>query len=149
MSEIVIRNHGPLIVESNWWDSDMARAGMLYCSVNAGCIRLLVPDSRRRIIQEMRDAEYVVLSRGPWPIRGLGEAVELMFEDHGDQPYALQLGPESFDVLPAEPEPGREWVVAGWCTKRGRPHKHLERICHWRRVPRIPWCRPLSNLPTC
>lgn len=146
MSIIEIHNHGPLIVSSNYWESDLAAAGKLYCSCNAGAIRLLVPPSDRAAIPELRKAGEVILSRGPWPARGLPEAVELLFEDHSDSPWSYQLSPESFDLLPAEPSPGQEWVLSAWDQKRGRPHKAVERRCLWRRAPKIPWLKPWSNL---
>lgn len=141
-----IQNHGPLIVASSYWDSDLAAAGKIYCSVNAGAIRLLIPESQRQVIAELRKCAYVILSRGPWPAQRRTEAVELLFEDDTDSPYALQLSPESFDLLPAEPSPGQEWVLSAWDQKRGRPHKAVERRCLWRRAPKIPWLKPWSNL---
>jgi hypothetical protein len=139
---IEIQNHGPLILATNYWESELAQAGKFYCSVNAGSIRLLVPPSQRASIEDMRASQYVVLSRGPWPAQGLPEAVELLFEDGSDSPFALHLAPESFDLLPAEPPAGRGWVLSVWDSKKGKPHKAVERICHWRRAPRIPWLRP-------
>jgi hypothetical protein len=47
-------NHDPLIVASNYWDSDLAAAGLLFLSVNAGCFRLLVPQNQRAVISDMR-----------------------------------------------------------------------------------------------
>jgi hypothetical protein len=35
-------NDGPLLVASDYWQSEMAAAGKLYVSINAGCFRLLV-----------------------------------------------------------------------------------------------------------
>lgn len=142
MIMLEIHNHGPLVVRTNYWESDMAQAGKFYCSVNAGAIRLLVPQSQRPAIEDMRASTRIVLSRGPWPAMGLPEAVELLFDDGTDAPYALHLSPESFDLLPAEPPTGYEWVLSVWDEKKGRPHKAVERPCHWRRVPRIPWLRP-------
>ena len=43
MSILKFENDGPLIVASNYWESEMAAAGKLYVSINAGCFRLLVP----------------------------------------------------------------------------------------------------------
>jgi hypothetical protein len=137
-----IHNHGPLILATNYWESEYAAAGKFYCSINAGAIRLLVPQSQRLAIENMRAAPQVVLSRGPWPERGLVEAVELLFDDGTDNPYALYLSPESFDLLPAEPESGREWVLSAWTKKKNVPHKAVERLCRWRRVPRLPWLEP-------
>ncbi len=142
---IEIINHGALIVSTNYWQTEMAAAGKYYGSVNAGAVRVLVPASQRANIEDMRAARYVILSRGPWPAKGLPEGVELLFEDLTDSPFALQLAPESFDLLPGEPPPGQEWIVSVWDEKKGRPHKAVERPCYWRRVPRIPWLKPWSD----
>ena len=139
---IVVENHGPLILSSNFWGSDYEAAGKLYVSLNAGAVRVLVPRSQRAVIEEMRPAREVVLSRGPWPERGLAEAVELLFDDGSDNPFALHLSPESFDLLPGEPEPGRSWVLTVWDEKKGRPHQCLQRACHWRQ-----WTRFLASEP--
>lgn len=140
---IEIRNHGPLIVATNYWETPLEAAGNVFCSVNAGAIRLLVPRSHRLIINQMRcDSRYAILSRGPWPEMMLDEAVEIMLEDGSDSPFALHLSPQLFDSLPGEPAAGREWVFSVWDCKRGRPHKALERICYWRRVPQLPWMQP-------
>lgn len=139
---IVTKNHGHLIVSSSYWGSELESAGKLYVSCNAGAIRMLVPSSMRDVIEEARKARYVVLSRGPWPSLGKEEAAEIMFEDGSDNPYVIHLGPESFDLMPADPGTGREWVLAIWDLKKGRPHKAVERPCHWRRVEKIPCMMP-------
>lgn len=137
-----ITNHGPLIKSTNYWDLAMEEAGKIFASVNAGAIRILVPRVHRRIIEDMRTARECVLSRGPWPAMSLPDAVEILFDDGGTDPFALHLSPESFDLLPAEPEAGREWVVSVWDRKKGKPHKAMERPCHWRRVAQIPCLEP-------
>lgn len=142
MAIVTVENHGPLVVASSYWGSDVERAGKLWCTCNAGAIRILVPRSHRAMIQEWRSADYAILSRGPWPEAGRSDGVEILWEDHTDSPFALHLGPESFDLLPAEPPPDRQWIISVWDDKKGRPHKALERPCHWRRVPRIPWMKP-------
>lgn len=139
---IEITNHGPLIVATNYWESEAARQGKLFASPNAGAIRLLIPRVHRQIIQEMRAAQHAVLSRGPWPEMGLGEAVEILWEDGSDDPFTLHLSPESFALLPAEPPPGADWIVSAWDQKKGRPHKAVERRCYWRRVARLPCLAP-------
>lgn len=135
-------NHGPLIVSSTYWGSEHEKRGKVYCSVNAGCIRLLVPRRARRLIADCRSGKYAVLSRGPWPQMRLDDAVEIMWEDGSDSPFAMHLSPESFDLLPGEPAPGMEWTISVWDEKKGRPHLAVQRRCHWRRVPNLPWLRP-------
>lgn len=140
---IEVHNHGPLVTASNYWESEHALAGKLYVSVNAGAIRVLLPASIRPVLNELRAAEYAILSRGPWPEAKAEDAVEILWEDHTDSPFAWQLTAASFDLLPAEPPAGRGWIISAWDLKKGKPHKALERPCHWRRVPKIPWSKPL------
>lgn len=142
---ILVENHGPLITATNYWETEGAAAGKLYCSVNAGAVRILVPNSCRPWIEEWRQAEYAILSRGPWPAQNLPEAVEILWEDRSDSPFAVHLTPASFDLLPAEPPAGQGWIVSVWTDKKGSPHKSLERKCHWRRVPKIPWLKPWTK----
>jgi len=142
MTVIEIANQGPLITATNYWDSELARAGKLFVSVNAGAVRVLLPSAMHAALADMGTAKEGILSRGPWPAERREEAVELLFDDGTDAPFALHLSPESFDLLPAEPEVSREWVCSVWIAKDGRPHKSLERVCHWRRVERIPWLKP-------
>jgi hypothetical protein len=143
---IEVSNHGPLLTATNFWESPLAERGLIFCSVNAGAIRVLLPPARYGDLNDMRPARYCILTRGPWPEQGKAEGIEIMWEDGTDAPYALHLTPESFDLLPAEPEPGREWVLTAWTAKDGRPHKSLERVCHWRRAARIPWLKPWEGV---
>ena len=146
MPDIVrISNHGPLITATNYWDSeDLARAGKVFVSVNAGAIRVLLPPQLYGALTDMRAASECVLSRGPWPAERQAEGIEIMWDDGSGAPYVLHLTPASFDLLPAEPEPSRDWVLTVWTAKDGKPHKALERKCHWRRVDRIPCLAPWS-----
>jgi hypothetical protein len=142
---IEIHNDGPRITRTNFWTSELAAAGKLFCSVNGGAIRVLLPRERWGDLNDMRVATYCVLSRGPWPAERKAEGIEIMWEDESDMPYCWHLTPESFDVLPGEPDFGREWICAVWIEQDGQPHKSLERICHWRRVEKVPWMKAWKN----
>lgn len=143
---IQITNHGPLITATDYWQSDLERAGKLFATVNAGAIRLMLPRVHREIINDLRTAKHCVLSRGPWPDEGLFDAVEILFDDGTDDPFAIHLSPESFALLPAEPPRKQEWVLSVWDVKRGRPHKALERRCYWRRVEKLPCLLPWGKV---
>jgi hypothetical protein len=137
-----IENHGPLLIASNFWGTEMERAGKFYLSINAGAFRLLVPRGQEPAVTEMATAQEVVVSRGPWPAEGRDEGIELLFEDGSDAPFCLHLSIESLDRLPLAEDAGREWVFTAWTApRRGRPHKALERPCWYRVVPKIPWLR--------
>ena len=139
---IATENDGPLILSSTYWGSEYDQAGKPYCSVNAGCLRVLVPQSDRTLIDEARKCQFVTLSRGPWPAAGAAEAVEILFEDDSDSPYAVHLTSASFDSLPARPLQGQEWTITLWELLQGKPHRVALRRCLWRRVPQLPWLKP-------
>ena len=129
MSLIQVSNHGPLIVATNYWESELAAAGKLFVSVNAGAIRILLPPTLYGALSDMRTARHCVLTRGP-----ADEMVEILFDDLSDRPYVIELSSNSFDMLPAKPPPGREWSVSVWVLRDGRPDKALELMCHWREI---------------
>ena len=137
---ITVTNAGPDVLSSSYWGSEYDHAGKLYASCNGGAVRLLLPRALRAMpAQELVAARHAVLSRGPWPEAGLAEAVEIMWEDGTDSPYAMHLSVESFDVLPAEPDWSRDWIVTTWYPGAGgEPEKRSEHRCYWRRSPRLP-----------
>ena len=72
-----------------------SKRGRIWCSVNAGAIRVLLPparygdtrrDARRRVLHPF--ARFLARPGG----------VEIMWENHTDSPYSLHLGTESFDM---------------------------------------------------
>jgi len=64
---ITVSNDGQLITSSNYWSSVYARKGKVFCSVNAGAIRILLPPSRWNDVSDRGTSQYCVLSRGPRP----------------------------------------------------------------------------------
>jgi hypothetical protein len=140
---LVIHNHGPLIVATNYWELPPIPGEQLLVSLNAGAFRVLLRPEAEPCLEDMRAARECVVSRGPWPTQGLADAIEILFDDHSDSPFALHLQIESFDHLPLDSDAGKEWVLSVWThPRRTRPHKALERPCWYRRVPRIPWLKP-------
>lgn len=139
---IQVRNNGADIVETNYWETDAAKAGKIFCSCNNGAIRLLLPVPAESAVPDMQAAKEIVLSRGPWPEARIDEAVEILFDDGSDSPFALHLTHNSFDLFPAEPPTDQSWAISVWCQRDGAPHKVLDRPCHWRRVCEIPCLEP-------
>ena len=131
---ITISNNGQAIAETNYFDTEHARRGYFYLSTNAGCTRLLVPDSQIAAIPEFKTAKYVILSRGPWPDQGRPEGIELLFEDFSDSPYAIHMLPEQCDMLP---DGKGKWMFAVW-TREGRQFKCPLKI---RKVDEIPFLK--------
>ncbi len=140
MPNIIIENHGPAIVASNYWGGpdDV----LPYVSVHAGAIRVLLPSSGWSLIDQARQSRHAILSLGPWQ-GGDAPRVEIMFDSlQTIPPPCLILSNQQMNQVPMNPAPGYEWVVTLWVEKRGRPHRALDRICFWRRVDRIPCLLP-------
>jgi hypothetical protein len=147
LSTLFIKNHGGLIVETNYWQLPRDRGELLRVSINAGAFRLLLRPEAEAAIADMRTARECVVSRGPWPGAGLADALEILFDDASADPFALHLQVESFDRVPPDSDAGREWLLSVWTRPRrgDAPHKALERIAFYRRVPSIPWLRPRTE----
>jgi len=148
---IHIDNHGPLIRATNFWQSEVAKRGLAYLSVNAGAFRLLLPNALRPWINEMRPgAKHVIVTFGGY--RGsmapglVGKpAIEWMVEDGTADPWACWLDQNMTDRLPAREEAAREWLATVWDNKKNRPHKALERPAYVRFTESLPCLKPLKN----
>lgn len=130
-----IENDGKDIVSTNYFDSEYAHKGYYFLSTNAGCVRLLIPDSQIAALFEFKTAKYAILSRGPWPAQARNDAIELLFEDFSDSPYVIHMVLDQCDILP---DGKGAWVLALW-TRRG---KQFQCPLKYRRVDRLPYLKP-------
>jgi len=135
---ITINNRGQAIISTNYWDTDHARSGYFYLSWNAGAARLLVPDSQKPVLREMRGAKEVIVSRGPWPEKDVLEAIEMLWEDGSDEPFHINLIAERCDRLLPETDQGGNFAVIAY-TRGGEKARWPGR---YRIVPEIPWLKP-------
>lgn len=130
---LTIENDGPEIVASNFWDSEMARHGYFFLSVNGGAARLLIPDSRISEVAEMETGKFVILSRGLWMKKA--NALELLFDDGTEEPYSIHLGPEQLDRLIPPHESRRDLTFSAWSRNA---IKLFERPAKFRMVKILP-----------
>ena len=135
---LTVENAGQDILRTNYWDLEHAKRGFFFISVNAGCVRLLVPETQLQMIPEFETGEYVILSRGPWPAQGRPDAIEILFEDFSDSPFALHLTIEQCDMLP---DGIGDWTFAVW-TQQGL---QFSRPLKYRRVKQIPCLKPWKD----
>ena len=144
---LYIKNHGPLIEDSNFWDSEQAAAGYLYLSTNAGALRLLVPGPQREIISDMRPgSKHIQVSFLPTDQCAPGKpCAEWLVEDGSDNPWSCLLSPGQLDRSASPDDVGREWIATVWDWKNRRPHKCLERPAFVQIVPTLPWLRRIGT----
>lgn len=137
---IAIESDGQTLVATNYWQTEHAAGGYLYLSWNAGAARLLVPDTSLYMIPEMQTGRTVIVSHGT--IEGTAKkGYELLFEDHSDAPFSVQLQIEQSDRLLPDADQGGGFVVAVW-TSAG---KALELPGKFRKVKTIPCLEPWQD----
>jgi hypothetical protein len=130
-----VENNGQDIVSTNYFETDWARGGYVFLSMNAGAFRLLLPPVQEPELLEMEKSSYIVVSRGPWEEMKNRDAVEILFEDGSSSPYCLHIGIEQVDVLP---DRRRDDLIFSVWTAKG---KSLERPGRFRKTKRIPWLK--------
>nr|WP_321271021.1 hypothetical protein [uncultured Tolumonas sp.] len=134
---ICIANDGQKIAETNYWESDMARAGLLFLSWNEGAARLLVPKTQEKTLKEMKTGNQVVVTRGFF--RGV-DALEVMFEDHSASPFSIHIAMTQTDrLIPKSDKQGifdfTVWMLEGEVA--AFPAKY-------RRVKYLPCLQPMK-----
>lgn len=85
------------------------------------------------------------MSRGPWPAAGKQDAMEVLFEDGTDTPFAIQFGLEQCDRLPLDSDQGRELLLTVWVCRDGKPELARSRPAWYRLVKRLPCLRPRDS----
>jgi hypothetical protein len=137
-----VENEFEIIKETNYWDSEYAMRGLFYVSINAGGYRLLVPEKQEFTIKEMVTGKAAIISRGPWTAQGNRDAIEIMFDDASDSPYALHLDAQQFDRLPAASDQGWKGTLlvytVGLCLALTLP-------VYYRQVKEIPCLQPVAK----
>jgi hypothetical protein len=137
---LIISNDGPRIVETNFWETRFDRDGLMYLSINARALRLLLPRNLEEYLADMASAKLVILSRPRNPGK---YAMEILFDDGTDSPFALHLDTPQIDRLPPPEDDGRaDLECTVWTQpRRGVPHEALRRPAAYRVVPRLPWLK--------
>ncbi len=147
MADTLLRidNAGAAIASTNFWQTTMAQNGKFFLSPNAGAFRLLVPRQHLGVIRDMRGAHTVVVSRGPLTLAGqrVPDALEILFDDGSDNPWALHLTPQACDRMPLDADATQTWTCTVWRQILGERCQQVRALpCHYRRVRQLPDLRP-------
>jgi hypothetical protein len=147
---IHIKNEGPELIYTNYWETENAKKGFYYLSTNDSCIRLLAPEvptgkalaeefgrptTLEDTIKEMATARSVILSRGMFEGR---DSVEILFEDNTSTPFIQIIATEQCDRIWPESESGtilRNGFVV--YTEHGGKVLHFD-DCRVRNVEKLP-----------
>ena len=141
-SMIMTRNENQFLVSTNYWDTEHSKSGLFYLSWNAGAARLLIPDSQKHLIEEMKKAQYAIISRGFWEERNNRDALEVLFEDGSEAPFSIQLCAVQCDrLLPVSDHGGDVSFFA--YTRKGMAFQLAEK---YRVVETIPYLEPWGSV---
>ena len=142
-SLIAIGNNGQDIANTNYWQTDWARLGLMYLSINAGAFRLLIPPQLRHTILDMkRGARYVVVTRGQMHGRDI---IEWLVEDNSSTPYVCYIETKACDRLFAQNDSGRKAVASVWDCTNGQPHKCFELPAYCQNVNHLPCLKRINH----
>ncbi len=140
MSDFIkIENDGAEMVSTNYFETEHARSGYVFLSVNAGCFRLLVRTGTGIPLDDIKTGEVVLVTRGAWPAAGRCDALELLFEDYSDSPFILNIVLEQVDRMPQDKDRDRKGQPPRWTfavyTEEGKVY---EAPARYRKVKKLP-----------
>jgi len=138
----VVENNETELTGTNYWETENARKGFFYLSINAGAFRLLVPENKERLITEFKTGKYCIISKGPSPTPLHPFAIELLFEDHTPAPYHLILCAGQVEKNPSNGDAGKKYKLSVW-TKGCK--KVLDMDAYFRIVNKIPYLKPVGK----
>ena len=90
---VQIQNDGQRIVATNYFDSERAQCGLPFVSVHAGAVRVLVPNGKGALLEELPRIKWAEVARE-------GGRLVLWFDDGSSAPLRIEVGPEQFDWPP-------------------------------------------------
>ena len=142
---IRIENAGQRILSTTYWSTYRAARGLVYVSVNAGAVRILLPPPlREEVAAAARLVSSAILSKGPWHEQPMNEVFELLFDDRSDNPYSLVVSAGQCDRKWGADDDGQTVPLTLWGPGKelGGVEELISMPCHLRSVPKIPWMQP-------
>lgn len=116
---IDISNDGPAITRTSYWRTPNARAGLLFLSINAATIRVLVPPAVAHVLRDLPPAgRAVTLTRNTWEGRA---SYVLQWDEPADtglEPYSIDIDQQQCDRHWSSDEDGRILPLV-WYTQVG------------------------------
>jgi len=135
---LYIKNAGKDIIETNYWSSPLAKNGRFFLSTNAGCVRLLMPDSLKpTFLQVFTTTKYAVMRRTHNEPNLSDTCLQVLFEDLSDNPYVISMDPRSTDRMPSKSDDKRIISFAAYAGG-ARPVKVFECDLYFAVVESLP-----------
>jgi hypothetical protein len=137
---IEVHNNGKHITSTNYWKSTYSQNGYCYFTINAGCVRLLLPQGEghgQQFDESVLDTtQHVIITRGHYQGR---DAYEVLFEDGSSEPYVMFTLANQWQRGIPRSESGRTGI-AFHVYRDGRLIRQLE--ARFREVETLPCLKP-------
>ena len=92
------------LTDTDYWDSELCKNGFYYMAFNNGVYSLLIPEAKTDILDEIRQAHAVVITKGNYKERR--NCFEIMFDDSSETPFMMILESEQVLLHPTEEHKG-------------------------------------------
>ena len=139
---IHIENDGPGIKSTNWWSLPQGQR-LFLATVNAGCLRLLVPPGKVTLLPEMKDGvKQVVFSVCERPSSNRFVA-EILFDDGSPAPFAIHLSANQLLFVPDRRDDLGRFPFYVFVDHNG-PVRVLSTEVFVRFVPTLPCLDPIN-----
>lgn len=109
---ISIANEGPTVVSTTYWATEHAARGLLYASVNAGAVRVLVPPATERLLDDLPPEGTRAT------IRWRDGRCTITLYDRPSDPYGIEIDERQTDRRPPASDRGRV-VPLVWYVQDG------------------------------
>lgn len=100
-----IRSSGAEIVSTDYWETPHAQAGLVYCSLNAGTVRVLVPAPLPDFLAALAGAERATVGLGA--LRVPGRCLITLYDAGPEQPYVFDIDARLCDRSVPQQDVGR------------------------------------------
>lgn len=105
MITITNSNDGSAVISTTYWSTDHARAGLLYLSINAGAVRILVPRSATTLLADLPPVGTEVELRRR--VEGERTMLQILYLDIPTEPYEVAIDQRQSDRWIAAEDLGR------------------------------------------
>lgn len=121
---LYLSNDGPMIIDTNFWESEYNALGLFFLSQNTGASRLLVPDSKVALLAELEATRFVEIEHDRLAGRPV---INLWFEDGTANPFRLQMSDAHLDLWPRRTNASSRLLVF---SRNGLVQNHrIRRVC--------------------
>ena len=100
---ITVNNDGPLLISTNYFYSDHAKAGFAYLSWNAGAARLIIPDNRYDWIPEIKTGKSVIIEHS-------ADGIVIVFDDGSNTPFCITVDHKQTDRAIIDSDIGKNFL---------------------------------------